>query len=146
MQTVLLLHAAVTWALTGLVWTVQVVQYPLFAGAGRDGFRAYHEAHCRRISFVVGPLMLAEAATGVALLLAPPTGIPAILPGVGFALLLLNWLSTAFVQVPLHGRLARGFARRPHRALVATNWIRTVAWSVRSGIVLAMLAAAGAGK
>ena len=49
----LAIHAAATWALVGLIWTVHVVHYPLFA-AVKTGFRAYHEAHMQRITLVVG--------------------------------------------------------------------------------------------
>ena len=33
----LLLHAAATLFMTGLIWFVQVVHYPLFARVGEDG-------------------------------------------------------------------------------------------------------------
>ena len=34
MPLVFLLHLGATLALVGLIWTVQVVHYPLFAGVG----------------------------------------------------------------------------------------------------------------
>ena len=34
MSALLAAHAAATWALVGLIWTVQVVHYPLFALVG----------------------------------------------------------------------------------------------------------------
>jgi hypothetical protein len=63
MQTVLLIHALVTWFMTGLIWFVQVVHYPLMAAVGSPGFAAYEAAHSRRTTWVVAPVMLAEAAT-----------------------------------------------------------------------------------
>jgi len=47
------------------------------------------------------------------------------------------WLS-----VPRHEELAHGFAVSTHQALVATNWIRTVAWTVRAVLSLTMVAGA----
>lgn len=35
----LLVHAAATWAMVGLVWFVQVVHYPLFAQVGGMSLR-----------------------------------------------------------------------------------------------------------
>jgi hypothetical protein len=38
MTILLVIHLAVTWALLGLIWTIQVVHYPLFKDVGRDCF------------------------------------------------------------------------------------------------------------
>jgi hypothetical protein len=54
----------------------------------------------------------------------------------GLALVGLLWLSTFFVQVPLHARLARGFDAHLHGRLVASSWIRTGAWSARAALVV----------
>jgi hypothetical protein len=47
-----------------------------------------------------------------------------------------NWVSTALVQIPLHNQLALGFDLSVHRKLVATNWWRTIAWSLRGVCLL----------
>jgi len=129
----LLVHLTATWALVGLIWVVQCVQYPLYEQVGRAEFRAFHAQHCRRITWVVGPLMLAEAASGLGLLwLAPPHPVL----WLGFGLLLLIWASTAFLQVPLHDQLAKGHDVGVIRRLVRSNWLRTLAWSARGGLVV----------
>jgi len=140
MAMTLLLHAAATWAMTGLIWFVQLVHYPLFSRADRGHFAGFATEHQRRTGWVVVPLMLTEAGTATALLLSPPS--PA-LAWLGWVLLASIWLSTAFVQVPLHRRLTGGWDPRAARRLVATNWWRTVAWTVRAGIALLLLRAAG---
>ena len=43
--TVVAFELAVTSALFGLIWIVQVVHYPLFGRVGREGFAAYESAH-----------------------------------------------------------------------------------------------------
>lgn len=132
MTPLLLAHAAVTWALVGLIWTVQLVQYPLFADVGPDAFPAFHARHTRQITWVVAPLMLAEVASAAWLvgrggasrwLLASLVPLAAV------------WLSTWLVQVPLHERLARGFDGAAIDRLVATNWLRTAAWTLRGACV-----------
>ena len=65
---VLKIHLACTLAMAGLIWTVQIVQYPLFAQVDAARFGSFHAGHVRRIGFVVGPLMMAEALSGVLLL------------------------------------------------------------------------------
>ena len=47
------LHLAATAALFGLIGFVPVVNYPLFAAVGGDGFVSYETAHRRRTAFVV---------------------------------------------------------------------------------------------
>lgn len=129
MASLLVLHALSTFALTGLIWTVQVVHYPLFASVGKEAFAAYHARHVQRMTIVVAPLMLAEAATATILLFRDPTWrVPALL-------LLGIWLSTAFVQVPCHRRLEAGQDPAVIRRLVGTNWIRTGLWTARAVLV-----------
>ena len=53
--------------LTGLIWTIQIVHYPLFEQVGEDRFVRYHERHMRRITWVAGPLMLIEAGSAALL-------------------------------------------------------------------------------
>ena len=54
----------------------------------------------------------------------------------GAALAVTVWLVTFFVSVPQHGVLARGFDVRAHDVLVATNWLRTAAWTLRGGLLV----------
>jgi hypothetical protein len=55
----------------------------------------------------------------------------------------LLWLSTFAIQVPLHRRLAGGFDPAIHRTLVTTNWVRTVLWSIRGLLAVAVAVVAG---
>jgi hypothetical protein len=128
-------HAGVTWYMTGVIWFVQCVHYPLFRLVGPEGFAAYERQHTRRTGWVVAPPMLLELGLAGALL-----GIHGgWLAGGGFALLIVIWASTFFLQVPLHRKLERGFDATIVDRLVTTNWIRTLAWTVRSLLALAML-------
>jgi hypothetical protein len=136
MTWLLLVHAATTWFMTGLIWFVQVVHYPLFAGVGREGFSQYEEDHTERTGWVVGPPMVIELAAGLALVRWRPDAIPAWAVWVGLSLLGVIWLSTALQQIPEHRRLVSGFLADAHRRLVRTNWVRTVAWSARGVLAL----------
>ena len=70
----LLLQLAATFYMTGLVWFVQRVHYPLFADVGIRQFPAYESAHVGRTSPVVAPPMLIEVATALALIALPLPG------------------------------------------------------------------------
>ena len=136
---VLVLHVAATLYMVGLIWFVQHVHYPLYAAVGDAAFRAYEQSHMTRTTTVVGPPMLLEAATAVALVVWPVPGVPGGAAWLGLGLLASVWLSTLGLQVPRHADLANGFDARAHSRLVATNWIRTAAWSLRGALVLWMV-------
>ena len=138
----LLGQTAATLFMTGVIWIVQSVHYPLFALVGRDGFPDYAREHQRRITGVVAVAMPVEAVTAVLLLLATPTGVQKGLLVLGAILLLPIWLSTALLQVPAHRRLSAGFDDRAVSRLVETNWLRTALWSARSTLILVVLAQA----
>jgi hypothetical protein len=138
----LLLQAFATFAMAGLIWFVQVVHYPLLRGVGAPGYTAYQAEHMRLTTLVVGPLMLLEAATALWLLLERPAFVSSAWAWTGLVLLAVAWLATAFLSVPRHEALRHGFDPSAHAALVATNWIRTAAWSARSVLLLLALRAA----
>lgn len=144
----LLLNLVATWLLVGLIWVIQVVQYPLFARVGSDAWVDYHRNYTRLITYVVAPAMFVELATAASLPLAAARGLSPDRPGaaaeamllwVGLVLAALVWASTFAIQVPQHARLSEGFDRRLIGALAAGNWIRTALWSAR-GLITAVLA------
>lgn len=136
---VLVVHAAATWFMAGVIWIVQVVHYPLFAYADRATYGAFALAHGRLITPVVGPAMVVELIAAVWLVVARPALVPATWAWAGLAMVGVAWASTAFLQVPLHGQLAAGYDARAHALLVGTNWIRTVAWTLRAVLAGALL-------
>ncbi|MES2737156.1 MAG: hypothetical protein V4672_12605 [Verrucomicrobiota bacterium] len=129
-------HTFITWALMGLIWHVQIVQYPLFLDVGRESFDRYHCGHCLRITFVVVPLILLEAASGAWLFWLGERS-PVFLWSLVFVV--AAWLSTFFIQVPIHGQLTQeGWSAEVIQKLVRTNWLRTAAWTVRGLLVGSM--------
>ena len=133
MTALLAVHAAATWALVGLIWTVQLVLYPLFTRVGADAFRSYHAQHLVRVTFVVAPLMAVEVISAALLVFRGARELSLL---ASFVPLAFNWLSTWRVQIPLHDRLAGGFDEETHRRLGASNWWRTAAWSIRGACLL----------
>ena len=133
---IFLANLAATFAMAGVIWTVQLVHYPLFGRVGEAGFAAYAAGHATRITVLVGPLMLAELATAAALVWVRPAAMPVWAAVVGLVLVVAIWVSTWLVQVPLHAALARGLDATALDRLVATNWVRTAAWTARAGLAL----------
>ena len=126
---------ASTLPLVGLIWTIQLVHYPLFELVGEESQVDYQKQHMNRITWVVAPLMLIELVTVGLLWVLAPFDVWAI---VGALLVAVIWASTVIIQVPCHGRLAAGFDRAIHRRLVDSNWIRTIAWTLRGAVAVVM--------
>ena len=140
-ETLLLLQAAATLAMVGLIWFVQVVHYPLFGQVGRDRFASYERLHQFRTTLVVAPLMLVEASTAVLLLWLRPVGVTMGAAVLGALLVGLIWVSTVLWQMPAHAKLEAAFNPAAHRWLVRSNWVRTAAWTARGMLVCWMVSA-----
>ena len=131
------LHCATTFFMTGVIWFVQVVHYPLFEFVG-GRFSTYAHEHTRRTTPVVAPVMILELLSGLWLVWSADAAMTLGLR-VNAGILLLIWISTFIVQMPLHHRLREGDGARLIPRLVAGNWIRTLCWSARAILLLWLL-------
>lgn len=131
-------HAAGTWAMVGLIWTIQVLHYPLMAKVPGEGFPAYLEAHQQRVVVVLAIFSIVEV-TAAAALAVRNQGIPTWLWLGSGALLAAIWIATGAYYAPLHGRLSDGWDPDLHAELVDMNWFRTIGWSARGVAAAAML-------
>lgn len=129
-------QAFATLYMTGLIWFVQLVHYPMFANVPADVFVEYERIHQARTTWAVGPMMLLELFTAIALVAQRPAGVPAWVAWTGLGLLLLVDGSTAVFFGPQHGRLSAGFDATLHRQLVDWNWLRTFGWTARGVLLL----------
>jgi hypothetical protein len=141
---ILLLCAASSLVMTGVIWFVQVVHYPLFDGVPADAWPAYHDRHTTRVTVVVAGPMLVELGTAVSLVLDRPAGVPAGLTAAGLACAAAAWALTLAVASPDHGRLAGNWDPRVARRLVTAGWGRTAAWTAHAALTLVMLGLSGA--
>jgi hypothetical protein len=138
-------HTAATLLLAGMIWTIQIVHYPLFAEVGAEGFAAYEAAHSTRISALIAVPWAVQGITTLVLLVAPPAGVPRSLVWLAAVLAALPVLVTVTMSVPAHQQLTDGFDAAAHARLVATNWLRTAAWTAGGAVALAMLVGSVAG-
>jgi hypothetical protein len=139
----MLVHLVAVAVLTGVGWVVQVVVYPGFAQVGAREWPAFHGAHARAITWVVGVPWAVQGLSTVALLLAPP-------PDRWAAVLVLAGLATAgvaltvLVAVPAHRRLGHirpgDVPSRELAVLLRANLARTLAWTAATGVAAALLA------
>ena len=118
-----LFQIALSGALFSLIWLVQLLIYPSFKLVNQN-FSECMLHHQNRISWVVIPLMLAEL---VVTLLQKNFLLIGLVAGV--------WISTAFIQVPIHKMLAQN-SKEKIDWLIKSNWIRTVLWTLKLFVVL----------
>lgn len=112
----------------GLIWLIQLVHYPSFKFIEKNEFCQFHKMHSIRITLIVGPVMAIELISGVLLLLKHISNFLLI---INLLFLILIWLATAFVSVPIHSRLESAKTDSYIDNLVKTNWIRTFLWTFR---------------
>jgi len=122
--------------MVGLIWLVKCVHYPLFAKVSAENYVEYQQLHERYITPVVGVPMIVEIVTAIMLLSYLPKGVSPAWAWTALVLVIVAWLSTAFLQVPCHSKLNIAFDADVHRRLVNSNWIRTISWTLR-GVLIA---------
>jgi hypothetical protein len=69
----------------------------------------------------------------------PPAGVGPALPWLGLASAAVCWISTGWIQVPLHQWLALGRELVSAERLVRSKIVRTLAWTLHGLIELVMI-------
>jgi len=136
-------HLISTLVMVGVIWTVQVVHYPLMALVGPERFTTYEAAHAPRMAAVVLLPWTVQGITVAALLARPPIGVSPALVWAAAVAAAIPVLVTVLVSVPAHGRMAAGFDPDVHRRLVASNWLRTAGWTGHGIVAVAIALTAG---
>ena len=123
-----MLYDSINFGLLVLIWLVQIIIYPGMHGWDKSSFSKLHRNYSLRISMIVGPLILIQAACAIKQLVATPD-----LISTAQLLLIASVLAvTALISVPLHRRLSKGYRDREVDRLIHTNWLRTAGWSLVS--------------
>lgn len=135
----LILHAAATWFMVGLIWVVQLIHYPLFALVGKSSFTEYEAAHTSRMGAALAVPAIVEVVAAALVFATLPAGVSRLTALAGGGFLAAIWLITAAVHVRQHRALAAGFDAVIHRDLVRSNWLRTALWSGRGVLAAVML-------
>jgi len=127
------LHSLVDFGMCVVLWLVQLVIYPSFLRVEPSELIAWHKAYTLRVSFVILPLMFGQ----LALSILSVVGDASILEWTAFAFVLVCWILTFFVSVPLHRKIEQNdITRETRQKLITTNWLRTILWSVIFGLGL----------
>jgi hypothetical protein len=136
---ILLANFVATCVMTGVIWFVQWVHYPLLASVPVDRAIDIATDHQRRTGQVLAIPMAVEGFTTLGLLISRPESVQIFWPWFGAVLLAVALGSTVFVSVPLHAKMATNPTADVGRRLVVTNWSRTIAWSLRAVVCSTMI-------
>ena len=139
----LLFWTVVIFYVTGQIWFVQIVVYPLFGKVGEDEYVAYHRFYSSRIPLPVIVPGFASFLLPVVLVFLRPDSVPQSLALANAACGLIGLYVTVALEIPRHARLEkRGKQEVVIRELVLYNWPRTLSITGSALLTLLMLTAA----
>jgi len=130
-----LFNIIVSTILTTIILVTQFVNYPLFKYVYKD-FSTFHQKYVTRIGYIVAPIMVLELIITTTMLL---QDFDDSLKKISALLVILIWLSTFFIQVPIHNQLSLS-NKLNLNLLVYSNWIRVVCWILKLIISIILFA------
>ena len=107
MSFIFLFNLVLSFVAVGLIWTIQLVHYPSMRYISKDKFPAYHNFHSIRISILAMPLMFGELVTSIMLWYQNFNNAIQTVFLINLIIVVLIWLSTFLIQVPLHNALSK---------------------------------------
>ena len=123
MENLILFNFFISAFMLGLILTTQIVSYPMFINVEKN-FSAYHMNYVNKISTIAAPFMIIEFLLSLifVFLIGSYTSISS------FLIMVLIFLCTFFIQVPIHEKLKNSFNISLCNRLIKTNWIRVFLW------------------
>ena len=123
MENLILFNFFISAFMFGLILTTQIVSYPMFLNVEKN-FSAYHMNYVNKISTIAAPFMIIEFLLSLifVFLIGSYTSISS------FLIMVLIFLCTFFIQVPIHEKLKNSFNISLCNRLIKTNWIRVFLW------------------
>ncbi|MBT8362641.1 MAG: hypothetical protein HKP41_01035 [Desulfobacterales bacterium] len=119
----------VNFGLCILIWLVQLVIYPSFEEIEESRFPQWHKRYTLRISCLVLPLMLSQVVLFGHLIYQNSFNAVSLIQGL---LIFSAWVVTFTLSVPCHKKLSKKKDTYQIKRLIASNWLRTVAWTTTS--------------
>lgn len=123
--------------LTGITWFLQVIHFPLFESVGLNQFHDYHRKFFQKKQFLVLLPSLAATLGALILLWIKPWGTNMTFVKINLGFMLVSLVATVFLVEPLHKILSsHGYSDKAIRQLTRVNWIRTLAWTGSSFMII----------
>jgi len=127
MINLILLNIFVSTFMLSLILITQIVNYPLFLKVNFSNLETYHSDYVKRISLIVMPFMMLELLVALLLLIY----LESLQSIFSIILLIAIFLSTYFIQVPIHSKITNNTNTLILKKLINTNWLRTIPWFLK---------------
>ncbi|MBO6607527.1 hypothetical protein [Psychroserpens sp.] len=125
-MTIELTRLLIDFGLVILIWMVQLNIYPSFLYYAREDLVQWHQKYTVGIAVIVIPLMFGQLGIYGYQLIQSQDPFPIL----GFAIVLIQWILTFAIFVPLHNAIGQNLhSDRTLQNLVKRNWWRTFLWS-----------------
>ena len=123
----LLINIILNSILVGVILLTQFVSYPLFKNINHD-FEYFHADYTNRMGYLVAPIMILELIMVTLILFNNPSNNIILIITV---VTILIWVSTFFIQVPIHKKIGYKKDIRKINKLIKSNLLRTILWSIK---------------
>lgn len=108
------------------LWLVQIIIYPSFNKISKESILNWHKSYQSKVCVIMGPIMLLQI-YGITFDFLN-TNCPMSL--IRFLLLIISWLLTVIISVPLHRKIERNYdLENSINKLIKTNLPRTFTWT-----------------
>jgi hypothetical protein len=115
----LIAHAALTFGMTGIIWFVHLVHYPVMQSIETRDVSRFESLHWQKTMPLTVAMLVLELASGLALLVWSPPGVSTLQIVLGLVLIAAIWATTWVVCVPQHACLKGAYSSRAFRLLNA---------------------------
>ncbi len=132
------IHLAATGFMVGLIWTIHVLHYPLFAFVP-EPYQPFQSEHMKRISRLLIVPWGIEVLTALGLFLLADAGAQRAWSLVGGALVVAIVGVTGLLAAPAHGRLLERFDEDELRSLLRVDLVRTLLWTARGAVAIVLV-------
>ena len=123
---ILFSRESIDLAMLVFLWLVQIIIYPSFKNISKESFLNWHKSYQTKVCLIMGPIMLLQI-YGITIDLIDTIG-PITL--IRFVLLILSWLLTVMISVPLHKKIeSNNDLEQSIDKLIKTNVPRTLTWT-----------------
>ena len=117
---------SIDFAMLVFLWLVQIIIYPSFKKISKESIFSWHKSYQTRVSIIMSPIMLLQMYQITFDVFHTISSITII----RFLLLLVSWLLTIAVSVPLHRKIENNKdLEYSIDRLIKTNLPRTFTWT-----------------
>jgi hypothetical protein len=136
---ILVVHAATTIFLAGVIWAVQLTIVRVLERDTADTWPRHAEIYRGVFRALFWPVVVIEGGSGALVTLARPAGIPGWLHATNVTLLLCVWITIPMARILIGHHPLDRFDPHGFRRFARLNWIRVAVWTLRCGVVLTMI-------